>query len=107
MIVINKWQGTVAFKICQRHCTSHQFTRDLHQMLLDLNEYSKNAGLTMNFKKNKIMSNRLTEPFIIDRTEIQLVDEYIYLDHLVTLNNKKSKGVSQARKAFWASSTSH
>ena len=60
----------------------------------------------MNFRKTKIMPNRSTEPFIIDGTEIQLVDEYIYLGQLVTLNDKKSEEIkrrmSQAWKAFWA-----
>ena len=63
--------------------------RVLYQMLLDLNEHSKTAGLTMNFRKTKIMTNR---PFIIGKTEIQLVDEYIYLGQLVTTRcPKKSK----------------
>ena len=44
--------------------------RVLHQMLLDLNEHSKTAGHTMDFRKTKIMSNRPTEPFIIVKTEI-------------------------------------
>ena len=60
----------------------------------------------MNFKKTKVMSNRPTEPLITNKTEIQLVDEYIYLALLVTLNDKMSKEikrrVSQAWKAFWA-----
>jgi hypothetical protein len=73
-------------------------------MLLDLNEHSKTAGLTMNFKKTKIMSRRPTEPFIIVRTEIHLVNEYIYLGQLVTLNmcKKMERSVSQAWKAIWA-----
>jgi hypothetical protein len=59
-------------------------------MLLDLNEQSKTSRLTMNFRETKIMPNRPTEPLIIDKTEIQLVDEYIYLGQLVTLNDKMS-----------------
>ena len=60
----------------------------------------------MNFRKAEIMSNRPTEPFIIDKIETELVDEYIFLGQLVTLNDKMSKEikrrVSQAWKAFWA-----
>ena len=65
--------------------------RVLHQMQLDLNEHRNTAGLTMNFRKAKIMSNRPIEPFIIDKTEIQLVDKYVYLGQLVKLNNKMTK----------------
>ena len=72
-------------------------------MLLDLKEHSKTARLTMNFRKTKVMSNRPTEPFIIEKAGKQLVNEYIYLGQLVTLNAKMSKEiVSEALKAFWA-----
>ena len=75
-------------------------------MLLDLNEHSKTTGVTMNFRKTKIMCNRITEPFILDKTEIQLVDKYIYLGQMVTLYDKMFKEikrrVSQAWKALWA-----
>ena len=74
-------------------------------MLLDLNEHSKTTGVTMNFRKTKIMCNRITEPFILDKTEIQLVDKYIYLGQMVTLYDKMFKEIkrraSQAWRAFW------
>ena len=70
-------------------------SRILHQMLLDLKEHSKTAGLTMKFRKTKVMSNKLTELFIIDKTEIKLVDEYINLGQLVTLNDKMPKKIKR------------
>ena len=70
-------------------------SRILHQMLLDLKEHRKTTGLTMKFRKTKVMSNKLTELFIIDKTEIKLVDEYINLGQLVTLNDKMPKKIKR------------
>ena len=111
-----KWGNIWGLRINVKRLSNLRFVDDfilvissarvLHQMLMDLNDHSKTSGFTMNFRETKTMSNRTTKPFIIDKTEIQLVDEYICLNLLVTLNGKMSKGikrrVSQAWKAFWA-----
>ena len=63
------------------------FTRniaELHEMLQELNQASLEVGLSMNFKKTKIMCNKHAEDtnrkITIDNNEIEEVDHYIYLE---------------------------
>ena len=62
----------------------HDMTRniaELHEMLQELNQASLEVGLSMNFKKTKIMCNKHAEDtnqkITIDNNEIEEVDHYI------------------------------
>ena len=68
------------------------FTRniaELHQMLQELNQASLEVGLSMNFKKTKIMRNKHAEDtnrkITIDSNEIEEVDHYIYLGQRISM----------------------
>ena len=68
------------------------FTRniaELHEMLQELNQASLEVGLSMNFKKTKIMRNKHAEDtnrkITIDSNEIEEVDHYIYLGQRISM----------------------
>ena len=68
------------------------FTRniaELHEMLQELNQASLEVGLSMNFKKTKIMCNKHAEDtnrkITIDNNEIEEVDHYIYLGQRISM----------------------
>ena len=68
------------------------FTRniaELHEMLQELNQASLEVGLSMNFKKTKIMRNKHAEvtnrKITIDSNEIEEVNHYIYLGQRISM----------------------
>ena len=68
------------------------FTRniaELHEMLQELNQASLEVGLSMSFKKTKIMCNKHAEDtnrkITIDNNEIEEVDHYIYLGQRISM----------------------
>ena len=68
------------------------FTRniaELHKMLQELNQASLEVGLSMNFKKTKIMCNKHAEDtnrtITIHNNEIEEVDHYIYLGQRISM----------------------
>ena len=68
------------------------FTRniaELHEMLQELNQASLEVGLSMNFKKTKIMCSKHAEDtnrkITIDNNEIEEVDHYIYLGQRISM----------------------
>ena len=68
------------------------FTRniaELHEMLQELNQASLEVGLSMNFKKTKIMRNKHAEDtnrkITIDSNEIEEVNHYIYLGQRISM----------------------
>ena len=56
---------------------------ELQEMLQDLSNCSKNAGLTMNMAKTQVMTNCQSIPIRVHMSDLQYVDEYIYLGQLV------------------------
>ena len=62
---------------------------ELHEMLQELNQASLEVGLSMNFKKTKIMCNKHAEDtnrkITIDNNEIEEVDHYIYLGQRISM----------------------
>ena len=64
---------------------------ELQQMLIDLSKKSIEVGLSMNFKKTKIMCNEYVEDkeetVTIDNNTIEEVDHYIYLGQRISMNS--------------------
>lgn len=60
---------------------------ELQEMLSQLNEESMKLGMKMNMKKIKVMFNKFTRETVVqlNTTEIEKVEEYVYLGQLVTM----------------------
>ena len=75
-------------------------------MLQELNELSNSVGLSMNHSKTKIMTNGTPSTISIMGTEIQYVEEYIYLGQIVSFTQRMEKEIkrriAQSWKAFWS-----
>lgn len=111
-----QWSSKCGITVNGRRLTNLRFADDvvlfatshkqLQQMLRELNEISKSTGLEMNFSKTQLMTNKAPIPIKLEGTELNYVDEYIYLGQLVSLTSRMEKEikrrVTQAWKAFWA-----
>lgn len=53
-------------------------------MLQELNNTNKMAGQSMSYNKTKLIFNRPTVPIAIEGTELEKVEEYVYLGQLIT-----------------------
>ena len=62
-------------------------------MLIELAAESKKVGLKINVDKTKVMKNNYTicKTIYIDKTPVNETEEYVYLGHLVTMNNNTDK----------------
>ena len=64
--------------------------KQLQQMLKEINEASLKVGLSINLKKTKVMHNKHVHKNFeikIDYSNIEVVDHYIYLEQLITINS--------------------
>lgn len=60
---------------------------ELSDMLKQLNDAAREIGLKMNITKTKIISNT-EEPIYIDGTQLENVEEYIYLGHAIKIGKE-------------------
>lgn len=67
-------------------------TKELATMIQELKEASRIVGLKMNLQKTKIMSPT-NIPVIIENHTLEVVDEYVYLGHIIKLgkNNQTAE----------------
>ena len=78
---------------------------DLNNMLNDLSRVSQQVGLKMNMSKTKIMCNAHVSlhPVIVENSALEIVDEYIYLGHMVQLGRSNfEKEVNRRIQLGWA-----
>ena len=77
----------------------------LQQMLKEINEASLKVGLSMNLKKTKVMHNEHIDgnfEIKIDNNNIEVVDHYIYLGQLITMNSaSKEREVKRRITMGW------
>ena len=68
-------------------------------MLQELNQARLEVGLSMNFKKTKIMCNKHAEDtnrkITIDNNEIEEVDHYIYLGQRISMETASKEQESK------------
>ena len=79
----------------------------LKQMVLELNEASKIAGLNINLSKTKIFSkSKMHEPIVIENIPLEGKDEVIYLGQLIAWDKRNEKEINRriilAWKKFWS-----
>ncbi|XP_052737833.1 putative uncharacterized transposon-derived protein F52C9.6 isoform X1 [Bicyclus anynana] len=78
---------------------------DLSTMLNDLSSVSQQVGLKMNMGKTKIMCNAHVSlhPVIVENAALEIVDEYIYLGHMIQLGRSNfEKEVNRRIQLGWA-----
>jgi hypothetical protein len=57
---------------------------DLEKILKKLKEESEKAGMMLNLKKTKIMTTGILNKFILDGTEIEIINCYTFLGTIIT-----------------------
>lgn len=78
----------------------------LQTMLQDLSQESKKVGLTMNKAKTKIMTTRSHRQITVEGEEIESVDSYVYLGHLIAFGNQMDleieRRITNSWKRYWS-----
>ncbi len=70
----------------------------------NLFEVSKIAGLEFNLNKTKYMSNNLESNIIIDKENIEKVNDYVYLGHSLSFGGEvTNKELTRRRQRAWSS----
>jgi len=76
--------------------------KDLKEMITELNEESKKAGLEMNIKKSNVMTNSEEKTEImIDNQKLEYVEEIIYLGQKITIKNRTKKEIDRRITIAW------
>lgn len=78
----------------------------LQEMLDQINEESKKAGLQINIEKTKIISNRnLNMDIGLENSTIEKVEEFTYLGQLISMEECQTKEINaritKAWKSYW------
>uniref|UniRef100_A0A914V545 Reverse transcriptase domain-containing protein n=1 Tax=Plectus sambesii TaxID=2011161 RepID=A0A914V545_9BILA len=78
------------------------------EMLAELDIVSHAVGLKMNTKKTKAMHNcfATSAPITIGATQLEDVEEYVYLDRLINSQNKLKPELARRKRAGWAAFSS-
>ena len=78
------------------------------EMLAELDIASHAVGLKMNTKKTKAMRNcfATSTPITVGATQLEDVDEYVYLGRLINSQNKLKPELARRRRAGWAAFSS-
>ncbi|VDL64470.1 unnamed protein product [Nippostrongylus brasiliensis] len=74
------------------------------RMLNGLQEAGKEAGLTINTTKTKVLRNSfcLLEPVLLQGVALENVREYVYLGRLVSMKNDLAPEIERKKRAGWA-----
>ena len=83
-------------------------TTDLLQMIQEVEEKSKSVGLKLNRQKTKVLlSEHVPEAaIIIGVTEIEGVDNYVYLGQNITAEHNIRREITRRNRAGWNSFSS-
>lgn len=74
---------------------------ELEQMITELNDLGKEAGLNINMTKTKILTKDLNSEIKIDGKKIETVPEIIYLGQLITFNNRTENEINRRITLTW------
>ena len=77
--------------------TSTNTSHELHQMLKELADESKNQGLKMNKSKTKVMMENDTPIYYVNNTQIENVESYFYLGQRYSTTDKNQDKEIQRR----------
>jgi hypothetical protein len=68
---------------------------DLKKLLTKIKEESEKAGLMLNLKKTKIMTTETLNKFILDGTEMEVVNGYTFLGTIITRDGYDHKEINR------------
>jgi hypothetical protein len=68
---------------------------DMRILLKKLKEESEKAGLMLNLKKTKIMTTGTLKKFILDGTEMEIINCYTFLGSIITRDGYDYKDISR------------
>jgi hypothetical protein len=68
--------------------------KDLKKLLKKIKEESEKAGLMLNIKKTKIMTSRTLNKFILNGTEIEIINSYTFLGTIITRDGCDHKEIN-------------
>jgi hypothetical protein len=71
------------------------FQEDLENFLKKLQEESEKAGMRLNLKKTKIMTTGTLNNFILDGTEIEIINCYTFLGTIITSDGNMHKEINR------------
>lgn len=74
---------------------------ELQYMFESLNSQSKKVGLEINQEKTKVMTNSCHKPITLESSNLEYVDDYIYLGHLISFNNVTTKEINRRVENTW------
>jgi hypothetical protein len=80
-------------------------TTDLQQMIQEVEEKSKAVGLKLNLQKTKVLLSEYVPqaPIIIGDTEIERVDNYVYLGQNITAEHNIRREITRRNRVGWNS----
>ncbi|KAJ4437195.1 hypothetical protein ANN_17330 [Periplaneta americana] len=92
---------------CHRNCQCiAKSAADLKQMLEELDRISKEAGLSMNPEKTKLMTNTSEDRIHLNGQPLEYVEDYTYLGQNLSFSSNSEKEIkrriSMAWKKFWS-----
>ena len=68
---------------------------DMRKLLKKLKEESKKAGLMLNLKETKIMTTGPLKEFILEGTEMEIINSYTFLGSIITRDGYKHKEINR------------
>ena len=68
---------------------------DMRKLLQKLKEESEKAGLMLNRKKTKIMTTGILNEFILDGTEMEIINCYTFLGSIITRDGYDYKEINR------------
>jgi hypothetical protein len=68
---------------------------DMGKLLKKLKEESEKAGLMLNLQKTKIMTTGTLNEFILNRTEMEIIDFYTFLASIITRDGNEYKEINR------------
>jgi transcriptional regulator len=68
---------------------------DMRKLLKKLKEESEKAGLKLNLKKTKIMTRGTLNEFILDGTEMEIINCYTFLGFIITRDGYDYKEINK------------
>ena len=78
----------------------------LKEMMNDIDTVSREAGLTLNTTKTKVMTNTIEDPIQLNQVPLEYVQQYIYLGQNISPNSNTEKEISRriglAWRKFWS-----
>ncbi|EYB91984.1 hypothetical protein Y032_0199g1651 [Ancylostoma ceylanicum] len=79
-------------------------TKEMNQLINELNEVGKSIGMEINMKKTQTMANQWSDNGTIqlDGIPLQKVDSFVYLGREINMKNDLTTEIARRRKAAWA-----